>query len=106
MRHYTPDERLRLVSDWCSSGMSCKAFAKQHGVSPASLSLWKKRSEAAASPAKFHPLVVAAPARSPQAPTEPVAEVVLGALAVRIYAGITEGTLSALVKALRQEEAC
>ena len=106
MRHYTPDERSRLVSDWRSSGMSCKAFSKQHGVSPASLSAWQKRLDGATPPVKFHPLVVAAPEGPQQKLAEPVAEVALGALTVRVYAGIADGTLSALLKMLRQEATC
>jgi transposase-like protein len=106
MRHYTPDERSRFVSDWRSSGMTRKAFSKQHGISSASLSLWRKRIDAATSPAKFHPLVVAQPERAQQELAEPVAEVIVGALTVRVYAGISESTLSALLKTLRPEVTC
>lgn len=68
--------------------------------------MWHKRIEASASPVKFHPLIVAAPEPSSPKATDPVAEVTFGALTVRIYAGIADRTLSALLNTLRRDVAC
>lgn len=108
MRHYTPDERSRLISEWRISGKTRKAFAQEHGVSAASLATWKKRVDASAAPVKFHPLVVADAHPRPPKPSvaAPVAEVSFGALTVRIYAGITDEILTSMLATLRQGATC
>jgi len=107
MRHYTPDERARILSEWRSSGMTRKAFAQQRGVSQGSLTVWLKQSSAKDPNSSFRPLVVSDTTEAkPMTSAHPVAEVSVGSLRVRIYAGITDKVLTLLLSALRKEATC
>ncbi len=41
-RHFTRDDRRRLVDAWRRSGLTQTQFANEHGIGPSYLSRWKK----------------------------------------------------------------
>ena len=108
MRHYSPEAKLRILSDWRGSGVSATAFSRQCGVSATSLYEWRKQQTAGDVSPAFRPVLVrdATEAEEPTAggaeelTERPVAVLEHSGVRARVFAGIDARLLAALVAAL------
>jgi transposase-like protein len=82
------------ITAWEQSGLSMAAYARQHGLSPVTLSSWKRRLRLAPRPeVAFVEVGMASAAR-------PALEVELGAYRVRVPAELPAETLRGVFVAL------
>jgi transposase-like protein len=109
MKHYSPEAKLRILSDWRGSGVSATAFAQQCGVSATTLYEWRKQQDASNAPPAFRPVLVrdsaesasATAASTEQVVERPIAVLEHGGVRATVFADIDARLLAALVASLR-----
>jgi len=74
----TPQQRADWLSQWTASGLSARAFAGQHGLSPATLAQWKWKAARSArvAPTVFHTIEL--PPSAPESPWDVEADFASG----------------------------
>jgi transposase-like protein len=114
MKHYSAEQRQRIISEWRVSGMTRSAFSKHTGVSQGSLSTWQKRYEQGAQLPAFLPVVVrdtpgdtASSSRvCVEKPLRAIAKLQMGTCSLYIYDEIANEALATVIGALRGEVQC
>jgi transposase len=111
-RHYRSTEWAGLLEQWSRSGESAERFAARIGVTPATLSRWKRHTQASKDKAAvvgpvrekvepnrslFTPVQVV---RRPRAPDGVVEIVTRTGCVVRVHGPVDEDTLSVVLGAL------
>lgn len=101
------DEWRRLVAGWRASGLSCRRYADQAGVNPATLAWWKwklgadgERFGAAALLPFVEVAPLAATAMSAPGGERAGIELAMGDVMVSVAVGFDEGTLLRVLDAL------
>ena len=112
-REWSEEDKARAVAESCAPGAVVSEVARRWQISPQQLFTWRRQARAAASvePASgalsFIPLVPDAavaepPPVSSRGEVEPAAiEVRLAGAVVRVVAGVEEGPLTAVLRAVR-----
>jgi transposase len=102
-RAWSAEQKRQIVADSFESGETVSAVARRHGLTPQQLFGWRRSSRARpeAGGAAFAPVIVDA---SPITSGQPVIEIVIGAVAVRVAPCVDAATLTTVLRALRSTQ--
>lgn len=103
-----PDEvKARIVAETLRPGASVAAVARTHGIQANHVSSWRTMARqgklvlpAPDDEVEFTAMVVAPPASEKAAPASGTAEIIMGAVTIRLEAGASAERIAAIVRAL------
>jgi len=104
---YTPEDRVRILGEWATSGLSGPKFAAGAGMSTHTLYLWRRRAKTlasshvvtSASPSGPFAEVVLRPGDGPR--SEPPLEIAVGDAVVRVGAAFDDAHLRRVLDVVR-----
>jgi transposase len=108
-RHWSTEQKAEIIAESYADGETVCAVARRHGLTPQQLFGWRRaaRRRAQESGVAFAPVLLRAPEALPEHPrattwSGPQAiEIAIGAVTVRVPAGVDIGTLQAVLGAVK-----
>ena len=108
-RRWSTEQKAEIIAESYADGETVCAVARRHGLTPQQLLGWRRaaRRRAQESGVAFAPVLVRAPEALPEQPrattwSGPQAiEIAIGAVTVRVPAGVDIGTLQAVLGAVK-----
>jgi transposase len=108
-RHWSVEQKAGIIAESYADGETVCGVARRHGLTPQQLFGWRRaaRRRAEESGVAFAPVLVRAPETLPEQPRAttwggpPAIEIAIGAMTVRVPAGVDIGTLQAVLGAVK-----
>jgi transposase-like protein len=108
-KHFSSEQRQTILRQWRESGLTGEQFAHEQGIAIGTLWRWNKTRQVTTPQATFRTVEVRPSAEA--AATEakgngPIAELVVGKLIARLFAGAKREDIAVLVTVLQEAASC
>jgi transposase len=100
-RRWTLEEKARIVAESLDPAVSVSAVARRHGINPNQLFVWRKAFEREHGAAGVAERRGGMRSSRPETAPEPIIEVVVGAMTVRLPADLSSARLRRVLEVLR-----